>query len=183
LKLWKKLPVGLVAAAAVVAVATGPANAAARPATDGHGTGVRANTVALNTTSSNTVSPNGKVKAFTVKTTSEVLANVTSVPSAVKPLDVWYCVDGFGITGRNGDYVTAEMQYTGTHYAELRTRSAVFDIWQQFGMCRDQNNGLTYLWSEDNGLYVTAEMNYTGSSYAMLRARSNVVDIWQYFYW
>ena len=172
MKLWKALPVGLLAAAATVGAGIGPASAAAQPAAQVHSTAVVANGAVAN----------GKVKAFTVKTTAQVFAETGVVPSAVEPLDTWYCWDNIVIVGHNGDYVSAQMDYTGTGYAMLRARATAVGPWELFGTCRDQNTGSTFLWSEDNGDYVSAEMTYTGGSYAMLRARATAVGPWESFY-
>lgn len=80
----------------------------------------------------------------------------------------------------NGNYVSAELGYTGGSYAMLRARAASQGSWETWAEI-PLDNGLIALQSVANGKFVSAELGYTGSDYGELRARSSVVGPWETF--
>ncbi|MEU9455036.1 hypothetical protein, partial [Streptomyces sp. NPDC048277] len=73
----------------------------------------------------------------------------------------------------NGDYVTAQIDYTGDQYGMLRAGHATaVGPWEQFNLCRNDTTNTYAIRSVANGEYVTAQIDYTGDQYGMLRART-----------
>ena len=80
----------------------------------------------------------------------------------------------------NGNFVSAEMGYTGSNYAMLRARAAVQGPWEQYTAYHISTNGDEIaIKNNNNGKFVSAELGYTGSNYAMLRARASSIGPWE----
>ncbi|GAB2723880.1 fascin domain-containing protein [Kitasatospora kifunensis] len=80
----------------------------------------------------------------------------------------------------NGQYVSAELGYTGDQYGMLRARAGAVGPWEQYNLCRNTTTN-TYAIRSSNGQYVSAELGYTGDQYGMLRARAGAVGPWEQF--
>ena len=82
----------------------------------------------------------------------------------------------------NGDYVSAELGYTGSDYAMLRARAATKGAWESWTRVQ-LPTGHWAIRSNANGQYVSAELGYAGASYGELRARTpaNGVGPWELF--
>lgn len=84
----------------------------------------------------------------------------------------------------NGNYVSAELGYTGGNYAMLRARAASQGPWENYTAyyIPTSNGNEIAIRSNANNNYVSAELGYTGNNYAMLRARASAVGPWEKYY-
>jgi hypothetical protein len=80
----------------------------------------------------------------------------------------------------NGDFVSAELGYTGTSYGMLRARATTQGSWEMWTEVVLPNGNVAFR-SNANGLYVSAELGNTGSTYGELRARASVIGPWENF--
>jgi hypothetical protein len=82
----------------------------------------------------------------------------------------------------NSNYVSTELNYTGTEYAMLRARSATSGPWEKYYEI-ENSDGTFSLKSVANGNYVSAELGYGTSNplYGVLRARSTSIGPWETF--
>ncbi|CAL9379282.1 hypothetical protein SUDANB176_01028 [Streptomyces sp. enrichment culture] len=82
----------------------------------------------------------------------------------------------------NGNYVTTERNYTGTHQNLLRARGTTVGEWEKLRL-EKQSDGTYALraMTNDGYRYVTAEMNDAGGDKGLLRARSDTIGSWQKF--
>ncbi|AKJ30751.1 fascin domain-containing protein [Caldimonas brevitalea] len=78
-----------------------------------------------------------------------------------------------------GNYVSTEVERTGSHYARLRARSSFLgghELFRVRSLYRNQYGEQVFsLQSVANNLYVSAELNYAGGEQGMLRARNSFV--------
>ncbi|MFE2293075.1 endonuclease/exonuclease/phosphatase family protein [Streptomyces sp. NPDC059452] len=82
----------------------------------------------------------------------------------------------------NGNYVTTERNYTGSHENLLRARGAVLGEWEKLQLEKQTDN--TYAlkaWTDKGYRYVTAEVQDPGTDNGLLRARAEAVGSWQKF--
>jgi hypothetical protein len=107
-----------------------------------------------------------------VRTLRLMMKHAHARADVVNCFDVWIIAD-------NEDYVSTELDYLGSLSGMLRARATDAGAWEDYGVCRDENNGLTYIWSTANGLYVSAELGYGGANYGMLRARATSIGPWE----
>jgi hypothetical protein len=97
----------------------------------------------------------------------------------------------------NGQYVSAEEQYSGEYRGLLRARAGTLGAWESFRsqalspagnptcsapvpsgwLCM----GSIALQSNDSGHYVSVELGQTGATYAVLRARATQIGPWERF--
>ena len=82
----------------------------------------------------------------------------------------------------NGDYISAELGYTGADYEMLRARAATKGAWESWTRVQ-LPTGHWAIRSNANGQYVSAELGYAGASYAELRARTAASGVgpWEVF--
>ena len=110
--------------------------------------------------------------------------------SSIGPWEQFYTVwfptpqypgNEFGFyNGANGNYVSAELGYTGGNYAMLRARAAKIGPWESYYMI-ELSDGTIAIQSAANNNFVSAELGYTGGNYAMLRARASSIGPWETF--
>ncbi|WP_339153870.1 endonuclease/exonuclease/phosphatase family protein [Streptomyces sp. F41] len=82
----------------------------------------------------------------------------------------------------NGNYVTTERNYTGSHENLLRARGTSVGEWEKLQLEKQPDN--TYAikaWTNNGYKYVTAEVQDAGSDNGLLRARADAVGSWQKF--
>jgi hypothetical protein len=126
---------------------------------------------------------NGKYVAAELNYTGAGYAELRARSSSVGPWERFeFC---FGIGGvlaavairslANGNWVSAELQYTGALYGMLRARADRVGPWETFAAI---NGGLR---NQTNLKFVSAELQYTGLRYGMLRARANSRGPWEEF--
>ena len=110
------------------------------------------------------------------------IVGVVAGPAA--PAQALECYDGWLKSEANGKYVSAELNYTGAGYGELRARANSVGPWERFEFCWGTNQTAFNLSirSLANGKWVSAELNYTGALYGMLRARADSIGPWESFY-
>ncbi|MGW7199734.1 hypothetical protein [Streptomyces chryseus] len=82
----------------------------------------------------------------------------------------------------NGNYVTTERNYTGSHKNLLRARGTTVGEWEKLQL-EKQADGTYALkaWTNDGYKYVTAEVQDTGTDSGLLRARADSVGSWEKF--
>ncbi|MFJ2937549.1 endonuclease/exonuclease/phosphatase family protein [Streptomyces sp. NPDC087219] len=82
----------------------------------------------------------------------------------------------------NGNYVTTERGYTGTHQNLLRARGTTAGDWEKLQL-EKQTDGTYALKAatNDGDKYVTAEVQDPGNDAGLLRARGDSVGSWQKF--
>jgi triacylglycerol esterase/lipase EstA (alpha/beta hydrolase family) len=82
----------------------------------------------------------------------------------------------------NGNYVSAELGYTGASYAMLRARASALGAWESWTRIQ-LPTGHWVIRNNGNGLYVSAELAYIGSNYGELRARTagSAIGPWEIF--
>jgi hypothetical protein len=99
------------------------------------------------------------------------------------PAHALSCYDGWLKSSANGKYVSAELNYTGIGYAELRARNTSVGPWERFEFCwRVGNNpAQVAIRSLANGKWVSAELGYSEPFYGMLRARASTIGPWETF--
>jgi hypothetical protein len=101
---------------------------------------------------------------------------------AASPNDTFDCFDQQTlISAANGDYVSAELGYTGADYGMLRARATTAGPWEKFDFCYDATQGWWAIRSDANGLYVTAQFGYAGASFGELTASSTTIGPYQKF--
>jgi hypothetical protein len=99
---------------------------------------------------------------------------------AAFPADTFTCFDQQSLdSNANGDYVSAELGYTGASYGMLRARATTIGPWEKFDFCHDLTQGWWAISSDANGLYVTAQFGYTGASFGELTASSSSIGPYQ----
>lgn len=80
----------------------------------------------------------------------------------------------------NGNFVSAELGYTGTSYAMLRARATSQGPWEMWTEVFLPYGNIA-LRSDANGDYVSTEMGYTGSNQYELRARAATIGPWEIY--
>jgi len=101
----------------------------------------------------------------------------------------YYAIQSFS----NGNYVSAEIGWTGNSYGLLRARAATVGPWEKFRVLQGHVNAPDWLnydynvvafQSVANGSYVSAELGWTGNQSGLLRARPNqwTEGPWETFY-
>jgi hypothetical protein len=103
-------------------------------------------------------------------------APATARLRAAFPADTFTCFDQQSLDANaNGDYVSAELGYTGASYGMLRARATTVGPWEKFDFCDDLTQGWWAISSDANGLYVTAQFGYAGASFGELTASSSSI--------
>jgi hypothetical protein len=78
----------------------------------------------------------------------------------------------------NGEWVSAELGYTGNDKYMLRARTPSNpDGWEQFQFC--SQSGYWIIWSSAAAYFTSTEIGFTGGRYAMLRARAIQIGAWE----
>jgi hypothetical protein len=118
------------------------------------------------------------VAVLVVGVTGAVLAGPATPAHALQ------CYDGWLKSSANGKYVSAELQYTGIGYGELRARSTSVGSWERFELCWGVGGIPQQLAirSLANGKWVASEQGYSEPFYGMLRARSSSIGPWETFH-
>ncbi|MCX5392283.1 hypothetical protein [Streptomyces sp. NBC_00094] len=92
---------------------------------------------------------------------------------------------GWSITLRseaNGNYVTTERSYTGSHQNLLRARGTTSGDWEKLQLEKQTDGTYALKAATNDGYkYVTAEVQDPGTDAGLLRARGDTVGSWQKF--
>lgn len=81
----------------------------------------------------------------------------------------------------NGQWVSAEVDYTDQYYGMLRARAPGIGPWETFSLCLNDVTGNWNIWSVQSGYYVSAELGDPPYYYGMLRARATSLGPWEQF--
>lgn len=94
------------------------------------------------------------------------------------------CREGRIFPTAGGGFVSAELEYTGRYSGMLRARAEIEGKWEQFRLCRVEDNGEYYdtIYSLAAQRYVSTELDYPGADQGMLRARQSGVGQWEKFW-
>ncbi len=118
--------------------------------------------------------------AITAATIGGTAATMASTAAAATPCDLstWHGM----VANANLNWVTAEINYSGSSNGMLRARASAQGAWEGFQFIK-QSDGHFAIKSLANGKYVTAELGYptTDPRYGMLRARATTVGKWEKF--
>jgi uncharacterized protein with LGFP repeats len=118
--------------------------------------------------------PNGRISYF--QNGYITWLNNTAVVRYPAPL-TFRSAPGYG----NGDYVSAELGYTGASYAMLRARAATAGSWESWSEYPLGGN-LIALRNNANGQFVTADLGYTGANQYELHAGAAHIGPWEEFH-
>jgi hypothetical protein len=85
----------------------------------------------------------------------------------------------------NGDYVTAEIGFSGTEYGILTASdsSSSPGVWEHYNLCLNTTTNTYAIRSVANGNYVTAQLGFSGTEYAALTATDSAANpgLWEQF--
>ncbi|HEU4326902.1 MAG TPA: hypothetical protein VFS21_27430 [Roseiflexaceae bacterium] len=81
---------------------------------------------------------------------------------------------------QNGQYVVAELNYSGYSFGMLRANATQIGPWEEFHL-HLQPDGWVVIQSRFTRAFVSAEAHYYGDQYGMLRARAYQLGPWELF--